>query len=225
LHKKLKFKLKMKKLKLLTIIFLFSMFFMSNNSYSQIKYCFAFEYSTAFNAAQAADYISDPSWGGFSTSYKAITNKKLTYGIELGWNIFSQTTTGTTQIQNGAISGYQARYYNYVPILANVGYAFQNKRQSKITPYAQVNVGTFYITQQFQAGVTTITDEGWNFGFGPEVGLIYNAGSNVGITFNAKYNYALSNGGTTFNSGSSSKTVGDIDYSFFNINLGIGYIQ
>ena len=72
---------------------------MSNNSYSQIKYCFAFEYSTAFNTTQAADYINDPSWEDSPLRIKAITNKKLTYGIELGWNIFSQTTTGTTQIQ------------------------------------------------------------------------------------------------------------------------------
>lgn len=211
----------MKKLKLLSIIFLLSLFFTSNNGYSQVKYSFAFEYSTSFNAGPAADYISNPSWGGFSTSFKAFTPKKLVYGMELGWNIFGKTTEGTTQIENGAFTGYQARHYNYVPLLANIGYAFTNKRQSKVTSYASLNVGTYYITQQLELGVATLENTGWNFGLGPELGIIYNAGNNLGITFNAKYNYAFSNGGTAYGT----KTVGDIDYSFFNINLGIAYIQ
>lgn len=211
----------MKKLKLLSVIFLFSLLFISKEGFSQIKYSFAFEYSTAFNLGDASNFIDKPSWGGFSTSFKAITNKKITYGGEIGWNIFNTDFTGTTTFENGAVTGYQGRYYNYVPILVNVGYAFQNSRKSKITPYIQANVGAFYIDQQLQVGVATLENTGWNFGFGPELGLIYNAGNNLGITFNAKYNYALSNGGTNYGE----KTVGDGSYSFFNVNIGIAYIQ
>lgn len=211
----------MKKLKFLTIIMFLSTLFVTKDGFSQIRYSFAFEYSTAYNLGTSADYISDPSFQGFSGTFKAITPKKLVYGIELGWNVFSQETTDITNFENGAISGHQGRYFTYVPTLVNIGYAFQNKRQSKITPYISANVGAFYITQEFQAGVATLTNDGWNFGFGPEIGMIYNAGNGVGITLNGKYNYALSNGGTSY----SNTTVGDNSYSFFNINLGIAYIQ
>lgn len=211
----------MKKLKFLTIIMFLSMLLVNKEGFSQLKYSFAFEYSTAFNTAQAADYISDPSFQGFSGSFKAFTPKKLVYGMEIGWNVFSQSTTSTTVFPSGAISGYQGRYYTYVPVLANIGYAFQNKRNSKLVPYISANVGAFYIEQEFQVGVSTLNEDGWNFGFGPELGLIYKVGNGVGITFNGKYNFALSNGGTAY----TNTTVGDNDFSFFNLNLGISYIQ
>lgn len=189
----------------------------SHEAKSQTYYT-SFEYSAAFNMGKASEYISEPGWAGFSIAIKKATRKNVTYGLVLGWNVFSkEATNATTQINNGAVYGSYAKYYNYYPILASVGYLFKRNR-AKVIPYVQANLGAYYIYQKLKLGVYDINNDNWHFGFGPEIGLIFPVSREVGIVVNGKYNYALS-------SGQNLRGEDDNSYSFINANIGFVYMK
>ena len=98
------------------------------------------------------------------------------------------------------------------------GSYFNKSLRGKFIPYIQANVGTIHVWQRLQIGANQIDNDTWHFGFGPEVGFVARVGYMVGITLNAKYNYALSSGETLVKSD-------DNSYSFFNLNLGLVYIR
>jgi len=191
---------------------------LSNKVFSQSYYT-SFEYSTTFNLGQAKEFISEPSWGGFSIGIKKMLNKNVFGGLVLGWNVFNKEETNVvTQINNGAVFGSYAKYYNYYPILASIGYMFNKRNKTKIIPYIQANVGAYYIYQKMKLGVYDINDDNWHFGVGPELGVIFPISREVGIVLNGKYNYALS-------SGTNLKGEDDNSYSFINANLGFVYMK
>lgn len=178
------------------------------------------EYSTAYNMGRAADYLGDPSFAGASLTFKRFVKDNVSIGLEFNWNVFSEEEeNGFTEFKNGAVSGAQARYINYIPIYLTAGYHFNQSKRSTFIPYIQANVGASYIGQRLQLGVNVIDNDNWHFMFGPEAGFLYVIGSDILLTVNGKYNYALSSGDPL---GSSSDDDSN-DYSFINANIGIGY--
>ncbi len=194
--------------------------FIANTGFSQTRNGTStglVEWSMAFNSGRASDFIDDPSFAGASLSFKKFIKDNVALGISFNWNVLSvEDPNGFTEFSNGAVSGAQARYLNYVPILANIGYYFNESKRSKFIPYVQANVGAYFVGQQVQLGINKIDNDTWHFGLAPEVGFWYVLGSDVMMSVNGKYNYALS-------SGENLKGESDNDYSYFNANIGIGY--
>jgi hypothetical protein len=194
--------------------------FIAGSAYSQTRNgtnLGSVEWSMGFNTGRASDYISEPSFSGASLTFKRFVKDNLAVGIAFNWNVFSkEEPDGYTVFANGAVSGAQARYLNYVPILATLGYYFNEGHRNKFIPYVQANVGASYVGQRLQLGVNKIDNDNWHFMIGPEAGFMYVLGSDVMMTVNGKYNYALSSGETL--AGESGN-----DYSYFNANIGIGY--
>ena len=177
------------------------------------------EYSSSFNIGKAADYISAPGYAGFGFGFKKFVRQNTTLGIYFGWDVQGKELNDELlELENGAIFGRQARYLNYFSVLGSGSYYFTNMHESHIVPYVQLNVGTYYIYQRLELGFVQINNDNWHFGGGPEAGLMAVIGRNVGITINARYNYAFSSGKTL--SGESGN-----DYSFININVGLNYFR
>ena len=175
------------------------------------------EYSMGFNTGRASDYISDPSFAGASLSFKKFVKDNVAAGITFSWNVFSkEEPNGFTEFNNGAVSGAQARYINYIPIVANIGYYFNKGHRSKFIPYVQANVGGAFIGQRLQLGINKIDNDNWHFAVGPEIGFLYVAGSDIFISANGKYNY-------NFSAGENLKGESENEYAYINANIGIGY--
>lgn len=194
-------------------------------TYSQMRYSYrddfisTIEYSTSFNTGKAADYISTTGFAGFGFGFKKYVKENVTLGLYFGMDIQGKDLNNQLiELENGALYGRQARYLNYFSILANGSYYFTDKHKSRFVPYVQLNAGTYYIYQRLEVGIVQVNNDNWHFGGGPEAGLMAVLGSNVGITLNARYNYAFSSGSTlTGESGN--------DYSFVNVNIGLNYFR
>ncbi|MBV6479431.1 MAG: hypothetical protein HGGPFJEG_02204 [Ignavibacteria bacterium] len=211
----------MNKIKLILGIFILSSLFLSsaNSQTRQGDYIASIEWSTALNVGRASDYISEFGWSGGALTFKKFVQNNVAVGLNFNYNIISkEDLDGVTELQNGTVSGPQARYLNYAPIYANLGYYFNKSKREKFIPYIQANVGTSYVWQRLQIGANEVDNDNWHFALGPEAGFIYKTGNGVGITFNAKYNYA-------FSSGEPLGTGDDNSYSFLNFNLGLSYIR
>ncbi len=175
------------------------------------------EWSMGFNSGRASDYISEPSFSGASLSFKKFIKDNVAAGITFNWNVFSkEDENGFTEFTGGAVSGAQARYINYIPIYANIGYYFNQGHRSTFIPYVQANVGAAFVGQRLQLGVNKIDNDNWHFALGPELGFLYVAGSDIFITVNGKYNYNLS-------AGENLRGESDNEYSYINANIGVGY--
>ncbi|MBK8381837.1 MAG: hypothetical protein IPL16_08095 [Ignavibacteria bacterium] len=212
---------KISNIKIIFCILILSFIFIKDSSSQTRKgdYTSSFEYSTSFNIGRASDYISKPGWLGGQFTFKSFLKNNVAIGANFQLNVLAkEDVNGVTELPNGTISGPQARYLNYSPIYANVGYYFNKSLRGKFIPYIQANVGTIHVWQRLQVGANQIDNDTWHFGFGPEVGFVARVGYMVGITLNAKYNYALSSGETLVKSD-------DNSYSFFNLNLGLVYIR
>lgn len=204
---------------LLILVITFSVI---NTGFSQIrkgKYIGSFEYSVAFNTGRANDFISDPGWAGANLAFKQFVKDNVALGLSFGWNIFGvEDENGKTELSNGTITGPQAKYINYIPLYGIASYYFGNKRGSTVIPYIQANVGTVYVKQRFQIGALILDNDNWHFAAGPEAGLMFKVGKDVGISLSGKYNYCFSSGETL-------KGEGSNDFSFINANIGLSYIR
>lgn len=194
--------------------------FLAANSYAQTRVGTSIgsvEYSMAFNTGRASEYISDPSFSGASLTFKKFVKNNVAVGVEFNWNVFSlEDPNGETVLENGTVSGAQARYINYIPLYASAGYYFNQGHRNKFIPYIQANVGASYIGQRLQLGINKIDNDNWHFALGPELGFMYVMGTDLILTANGKYNFNLS-------AGENLKGESDNDYSYFNANIGIGY--
>lgn len=208
--------------KILVLTFLLMTFFISDSFAQRTKkggYIASLEYSTTFNMGRASDFLSNGGFWGGSMEIKSFVKNNVSVGIILGHNVVSQENqNGSTEVKNGLITGPQARYLNYTPVLATVGYYFNKNYRAKTIPFIQANIGTYYIWQRLQVGANIIDNDNWHFGLGPEVGVNFALGSNALLTVSARYNYAFSSGDPIGNSDNNS-------YSFINANLGFAFIK
>lgn len=182
------------------------------------SYITDFQYSVTLNSGKTSDYISKPGWFGFSVNYSKFIKRNVSAGITVGWNVTAMQEVNKLEVlKNGAVYGTQGRYFNHFPMLANVGYYFNNNR-SNIIPYVKANAGVYYINQRLTLGVYEYRNDNWHFGVAPEVGVLINMSRGIGLTLSGKFNYAFDSG--TRLSGDETN-----DHSFFNINLGIAYLK
>ncbi|MBS1518866.1 MAG: outer membrane beta-barrel protein [Bacteroidetes bacterium] len=194
----------------------------TTDSFSQTRrggYIASLDYSMTFNVGRSSDYLSNPGlWGG-AMEIKSFTKNNIAVGVLIGLNVVSkQEENGSTELKNGLITGPQARYLNYSPVMASVGYYFNKGYRNKTIPYIQANVGAYYIWQRLQVGANIIDNDNWHFGAAPQVGVIFNLGKNVGFNISGRYNYAFSAGEPLGNADNNS-------YSFISANIGFSYLK
>ena len=178
-------------------------------------------YSTAYGTGNTGDFMntgdiaSDISFKGFMFEGRSFTNRHWTFGGAFGWNTFDSQLNEIIHLENddkvSDIQGTQVRYVNSFPMMLN-GHFYFFKRKAFIRPFIGLNVGLYYITQQFQIGIYQAEENNWHFGGAAEAGFLIPIGD-MGIMFNAKYNYALS-AGQPLGSGT------DNSHSYINFNLG-----
>ena len=199
----------MKKSKIL-LIGIFMMLF-GVSSFGQGGGMWHFDWNMGFPmGSESTDFISQPSFRGFSIEGQGFVTNTITVGGYGAWNVFYEDFGWQTEIHdNVSIYGYKRRSLNIVPLMVTGHYFFL---QGSIQPYAGIGVGTYYIESRDNLGIYYIQGKAWHFGLAPEVGIVMPVGmGNTGINVGFKYNMAA-------------KTKDEAGYSWLGINIGLSYL-
>ncbi len=170
-------------------------------------------YSTGQTAWDTRDFIQDYSWRGVAVEYKHITSQVFSYGFQFGWNNFGQRVDDVVVLENGAISGTQIRKLGVIPILVSLNYHAASL-YSEISPYLTLNVGTYYVREQYQLGIFVSDRRAWHLALAPEIG-VYIPVNDAYLQLAVKLNHAFA-AGDYFGGGSK-------EFSFLTINIGVAF--
>lgn len=175
-------------------------------------------YNVSIPTANLKDYISNASWRGFSIEGRWFTARNVSFGVTLGWNIFSKKSDELIQIEdaevNGAVSGTQVRSVNVFPIVGTVHY-YTGSSRDQARFYFGTSLGMYYIRQRLEIGISSLDNNNMHFGLAPEAGVLFELSRAVTMVVKSKYNYAFSSG--TSLSGSNDNAVSYYEF-------GIGFV-
>lgn len=200
----------MKKLYILLIVVL-----TGYTSYSQ-DYVVTVNYNVSIPSGDILNLMKSTSPQGFDVTYRKFLGDHFMVGGMAGMALFYHQFTGTINIPkyNLDVTGVQNRYFYSVPIMANLGYSFTNDQTPGLKPFIGLNIGTYFVSQQYDYGVSQFNSNNWSFGVAPELGIMANINS-LNLTFSGRYNY----GTPQLNKITGDKT----SLSYFSINFGIGF--
>lgn len=170
-------------------------------------------YDVSFPVGDTGDFIDAVGWRGFGLEGRSFITDQINGGFVLGWhNLYQKSEDKTAQIDNVTISGTQARFIDFVPILAGVNYHFFD-RSYRIRPYVGVKGGLYWIKQRVEVGfIDVIVNRNWHVGLAPEAGFTFLTGE-LDI-------YGFVNGDFTYILGRDES----IDYTYVGMSLGFVYV-
>ncbi len=196
----------MKKIFFITLFILLTV-----SGFSQSSSLWSLTYNMSFPMNDTKDFISKSSFRGIGVDGRGYVTDYLTVGGSISWNVFYEKIDKLTVTEeNITLTGTQYRYINTCPIFVNTHYYYGNG--DKITPYAGIGVGTYYVYQRQDVGLYAFSDKSWHFGLNPEIGVMIPTGGGVSIMVNVKYNYGF-------------KTKNYDPISYFGINVGLAWIN
>lgn len=169
-----------------------------------------FDWNMGFPMGDTKDFISQPSFRGFSIEGRGFVTESIAIGGIGAWSVFYESNGWVTQESGETkLYGYQRRYLNVMPLMATGHYYFSS---GQVQPYIGFGLGTYYIESRDFLGIYYLQGKAWHFGIAPEVGVMMPFGSgNTGLNVNFKYNMAA-------------KTKEEASYSWLGINVGISYL-
>jgi len=153
------------------------------------------------------EYVDQTSFRGFGLQSRHFVNSNLALGGSFSLEVYNQKIDDLFTIQgdidsdgegNGRsitadVSGVQFRYFNTIPILFTTHYYFGEEWKTRF--FAGLGIGAYRTLQRTEIGLVAITNNNWQFGVAPEVGV----NIPLGLTYNsftvgARYNYAFQAG-------------------------------
>jgi len=195
-------------MKRIFVITLFSVFTLI--TFSQMNLT-SFQYSMGFGAGNMKDYISSPSFRGFTFDYRKQVNENIGVGVEFGWNVFyDEMPDAVYENERITYAGKQWRYSNHFPMLFGADYFLI--KEGNLIPYAGIAAGTMYTLQNTDMSVYTIEKDAWHFALRPELGLLLKMAPGFGFNVVSKYYYGFE--------------AGDLPaQGYFTINLGFVFVN
>lgn len=188
---------------------------MSSSAFAQDNIT-AVTYQVSIPQGDFSNYIDETSWIGWGIEGKHFrsSTSNWTLGFAFSWHVFDMKFTGTTNMENGAVTGTQRRYTNSLPFLLTTNYYLN--RKNSVKPFVGIGAGAYYIIQRLDIGVFAHEYTNWHFGVAPEIGFQFPLGDIEGM-FSVKYNYA-------FKSGDSVQGDGQ-EYQYITAVIGLAYAQ
>lgn len=161
-------------------------------------------YNVSFPLDDTKTFVGNTSWRGVAIEGRRFLQNNVSVGTSAAWHVFDersadllsldpQDVLGNIQADGNAldISGTQMRYVNAFPLQVT-GHFYFGSWQSFLG-YVGTGAGAYYVKRRFDMGISSITDNSWQFGFAPEVGVVIPMGDG-GFLINAKYHYAFKSG-------------------------------
>ena len=198
---------------MITGIMVFSLA-MTGTGLSQ-EWATALSYQISIPSGDTKDFTGATSFRGMGLDlrYKVDTDTRV--GLFFGWNVFYERVEETAELKTdhpGAVTGTQDRYINAFPIMLSVQRFFGQTGGTQ--PYAGLNLGGFIMSQTFDIGLSRVTDDQWQWGGAPELGIKIPLQYDTSLMINGKYNYAFSGESVLGN---------DINNSYWVIGIGVAW--
>lgn len=179
--------------------------FVASPAEAQTRWFSGFTYQASFSQQDTEFFSDDPSWRNFGLDFRALIRPSFSVGFYTGWHTFDNQEDGTLSLGGVDVTGLQRRYANMFPLLATGHYYLGSGRAQ---PFVGLGVGTYWVENKVEVGLTSITDSNWHFGLAPEVGVMLPLGGGPSTYLSARYNWALE--------------AGDFEHAFWSIGVGIG---
>ncbi len=145
-------------------------------------------YQTALPSGDTKDFVDQFSWRNVGFEGRAMLKPNASVGLFFGWNVLHDELDGTIALSGVDVSGFSSRFVNAVPVLATAHYYFGDSSRRRL--YVGGGIGTYYIENRLEMGVSALTSTNWHFGFAPEVGVTFPTQEFGEGYFSDKYNYA-----------------------------------
>jgi len=170
----------------------------------------AITYNMGLPVGDTKDFVSPYSWRGMGLEFRKFNSSNTSIGFSLGWNVFHEETSETIEIGDGRghVTGNQDRSINAFPIM--VGFQYYLGPEEGARPYVGLSGPGYYMIQRLEIGVFAFEDDGWNWGFAPEIGVLVPLQSEATLLLNVRYNYAF-------------EGYGRGPYSYLGFNVGFAW--
>lgn len=150
-------------------------------------------YTMGIPMSNTGDYIDKTSFRGMGFEYQYLLTDNFAVGGVLQWSTFYKSLPKDTYpLESGAITGYQYRYINTVPMYLTGTYYLASE-DAKIRPYLGVGVGTYWLEKKTDMGLYTDITNSWHFGLIPKAGVLVPVSYSTSIYLGIDYNIAFKN--------------------------------
>jgi len=168
---------------------------MAINANSQmVDYYSSVNYSIGIPMGSTGDYISNPSFRGFSFEFGRFMTDDLSVGFLVSWQVFNESFEKQTYtFDNLMLTGKRYNYINAFPLMAAGRYHFLPGAVAR--PYAGAGMGAYIINKTTDFGLYRDQNKNWHFGLYPEVGVLVQMGQEAFFNLNARLNQAFKSGG------------------------------
>ena len=182
----------------------------SYSAFSQVA-LWNLNYEISFATGETGDFIGTTSFRGGAIEGRGLISEKVSIGGWVSWEVFNEKLDQATYNLEGIdITGVQVRYLNVIPVLVTGHYYLGDF--SGVTPYLGLGTGAYKIEQRTEMGLVAIVDDGWHFGFTPEIGAFIPVNTDFGMNVSARYNYAIKNNDS-------------INFSYLSLTLGFAFLE
>jgi outer membrane protein len=144
------------------------------------------QYEMSFATGDLGEYISQPSFRGFSVQYRKTVTDFLMVGIDAGWNVFYEKKDyDSYTVGTATLSGVQWRTQNQVPLLVSADYVIIP--DGRVRPYVGLGIGTMYSERSTDMGTWRLVQNPWHFALKPEAGVLVEMSPASAFKLSAKY--------------------------------------
>ena len=167
------------------------------------------EYMVGLGTSDTKDFVGGGlSFRNFGIEGRYVASPNMSVSLYFGWNVFFDETTDVIRMGDLDVSGEQFRYINSFPIMATGHYYFG--LPGGFRPYVGVGVGTYYVENRLDIGLSSIVIDGWHFGVAPEIGVVIPVDWHVRSFLNVRYNWMTK--------------TNDIQPSYFTFGVGFAWM-
>jgi hypothetical protein len=167
-----------------------------NGTAQVVDYYSSVGYAVAVPLGDTRDFISEPSYRGFSFEFGRFFTEDLSVGFLFSWSVFHESyPRDTYEFEDLTLTGNLYRYINAFPLMALGRYYFS--QDAEIRPFVGLGSGAYIINKVSDFGVHRFENKNWHFGLAPEAGFIVGLGTEAYFSLGARYNHAFKSGGDT----------------------------
>ena len=147
-------------------------------------------WQVSYPTGDVRNFIDDISYRGAGLDFRKRLTGGTTASVLMAWNVFHDRTSGTIEIEDGALSGSQDRYLNVFPIMMGLHQYFGRPRSARM--HVGLNAGGYLLVQTFRIGITEIEKDSWEWGVAPEVGVALPLTTGAWFEVNGRYQWSMS---------------------------------
>jgi outer membrane protein len=159
---------------------------------AQEDWFFGLAWSVSVPFEDTKEFTDKTSFRGAAMEIRKMNSPNLSFGGVFAWNVFDWNGEKTGSVDNTTVTGFQYRYLNAFPLMLNGHYYFGKRDGTRF--FAGLNAGGFITEYRLEVGLIALTEDKWQWGGAPEVGLAVPFNWNLAGFVNARYYYGFKTG-------------------------------